>query len=204
MEKNRLEAFSDGVFAIAITLLVLDIRIPIGTTATNLGSNLRHIVPSVATYVLSFVLVGLYWIFHHYSAAFCKKIDARVIAFNMLHLMFIVLLPFTTSLLSEFYLARWALVIYGINLMLINLAASLVMNYLYKHPKLSTEDFTERIYKAQNRQTTKINILYIAGIIFVFITPQVSIYIYGVIVVYLVISTLFPQRFGRRNRVIEE
>ena len=93
MSKQRLEAFSDGVFAIVITLLILDIRIP-NVQPTALGAALVTILPQVLTYILSFFIVGLYWHIHHQVAAQVKLIDEAFIWLNLVWLLFVSMLPF--------------------------------------------------------------------------------------------------------------
>ncbi len=199
MNKERLEIFTDGVFAIVATLLVLDIRLPVDTTVANLGSNLVHVLPSLATYVLSFTIIGLYWIFHHSAASMFKQVDNRVAWLNIIMIMFIGLLPFTTSVLSEFALSAWAPVLYGINILAINIAGWLVMVYLYRHQSLAKSTFTQAMFTSQRNQYIKIASLYAIGIALAFVAPVASIYIYTFVTLYLIVGTLFPKLTWRRR-----
>jgi len=98
MDTNRLEAFSDGVAAIAITLLVLEIKVPPGET---LGPGLLHLWPSYLAYAISFVVIGAIWINHHAMFALILRADHGLLLLNTLHLMFIAFLPFPTAVLAE-------------------------------------------------------------------------------------------------------
>src|SRR5437870_8261275 len=98
METNRLEAFSDGVFAIAITLLILEIKVP---PAANLGNGLLQLWPSYLAYAISFVVIGAIWINHHVMFDWIDRVDHKVLLLNTLHLMFIAFLPFPTAVLAE-------------------------------------------------------------------------------------------------------
>lgn len=99
METTRLEAFSDGVFAIAITLLVLEIKVPPPDTA--LGAELLQLWSSYLAYVVSFVVIGAIWINHHAMFQHIIRVDGTLLLLNVLHLMLIAFLPFPTAVLAE-------------------------------------------------------------------------------------------------------
>jgi uncharacterized membrane protein len=102
---ERVEAFSDGVFAIAITLLILDVKVPHspGTTIDLLGELLR-LWPSYFALVLSFVMIGIYWANHHYVFKLFEKTDHILNLLNLLLLLFISFLPFPTAVLGDYIL----------------------------------------------------------------------------------------------------
>lgn len=99
MDTTRLEAFSDGVFAIAITLLVLEIKVPPPNTA--LGAELLQLWPSYLAYVVSFLVIGAIWINHHAMFKHIVRVDGMLLLLNVLHLMLIAFLPFPTAVLAE-------------------------------------------------------------------------------------------------------
>lgn len=105
---ERIEAFSDGVFAIAITLLILEIRLPTQANATNgsLATTLLAIWPSYFAYILSFVTVGIYWVNHHYIFKIYQKTDHVFNLLNVFFLMCISFLPFPTEVLGTHLLER--------------------------------------------------------------------------------------------------
>jgi TMEM175 potassium channel family protein len=135
LSKQRLEAFSDGVFAIVITLLILDIRIP-AVPSTVLGAALVNIVPQILTYILSFFIVGLYWHLHHQVSAQIKLIDEPFIWLNLVWLLFVSMLPFPTALLGRYPLQPIPLTVYGINLILVNVTGFVILVYFQRHPAL--------------------------------------------------------------------
>src|SRR5829696_926721 len=98
MTKNRLEAFSDGVFAVAITLLVLEIAIP---TGDDLWHELKEEWPSFASFFVSFWVIGIIWVNHHGVIDHLKRVDRGVLYLNLLVLMTVVFIPFSTALLAE-------------------------------------------------------------------------------------------------------
>src|ERR1700744_6173745 len=101
MSPNRLEAFSDGVFAIAITLLVLDLEVP-APGSGRLGHELLAQWPSYAAYVISFFTIGIIWINHHASFSRLRAVDHSILIWNLALLMTVGILPFTTSLMAEY------------------------------------------------------------------------------------------------------
>jgi uncharacterized membrane protein len=98
---NRLEAFSDGVFAIAITLLVLDIHVP-EPGSGHLGHELATQWPSYAAYVVSFLTIGIIWINHHAAFSRLRAVDHSILIWNLLLLLSVGILPFTTSLMATY------------------------------------------------------------------------------------------------------
>lgn len=100
--KSRIEAFSDGVIAVAITLLVLDLRVPEPDGASSLGRGLADLWPNYLAYVISFVAIGILWINHHTMLRRLVGVDHSILVWNLLLLMCIVVLPFTTSLMATY------------------------------------------------------------------------------------------------------
>ncbi len=101
MSPNRLEAFSDGVFAIAITLLVLDLKVP-PPGSGRLGHELAANWPSYAAYVVSFMTIGIIWINHHAIFGRLRVVDHSILVWNLAVLLTIGILPFTTSLMATY------------------------------------------------------------------------------------------------------
>jgi uncharacterized membrane protein len=99
---NRLEAFSDGVLAVAITLLVLDIRVPDPGSPGSLASKLGHAWPNYAAYVISFITIGIIWVNHHAMISRLREADHTILVLNLLVLLSIAVLPFATSLLARY------------------------------------------------------------------------------------------------------
>jgi uncharacterized membrane protein len=99
MDTNRLEAFSDGVFSIAITLLILEIKVP--PSGSALGRELLNLWPSYLAYAVSFIVIGAIWINHHAMFDHIVRADHKLLLLNTLHLMFIAFFPFPTAVLAQ-------------------------------------------------------------------------------------------------------
>src|SRR5216110_3559042 len=126
MRTTRLEAFSDGVFAIAATLLVLELRVPPETT--DVPAALLRLWPAYAAYLVSFMTIGIIWVNHHTLLEHCKRVDRRFLYLNLLLLVAVGIVPFPTSLVDRYILspesATAALVVYGLGAVLIAVAFS--------------------------------------------------------------------------------
>ena len=118
MHKSRLEAFSDGVLAIIITIMVLEIKVPHGDTLDTL----RPLLPVFSSYVLSFVYVGIYWNNHHHLFQAAGKVNGRVLWANLHLLFWLSLLPFASGWMGENHFASLPVALYGAVLLMAGLA----------------------------------------------------------------------------------
>jgi len=118
MTKGRLEAFSDGVFAIIITIMVLDLKVPHGTNFAAL----RAVLPVFLSYVMSFLYVGVYWNNHHHLLHAVDRVDGKILWANLHLLFWLSLAPFTTAWLGENGIAPGPVALYGIMLLFAGIA----------------------------------------------------------------------------------
>src|SRR5438309_4799284 len=109
MTRNRMEAFSDGVIAIIITIMVLELRVPAGSTLTVL----RPITPVFFSYLLSFVFLGIYWSNHHHLIQVVEHVSGPVLWANLHLLFWLSLTPFVTNWMGENHFAAWPVALYG-------------------------------------------------------------------------------------------
>jgi uncharacterized membrane protein len=157
MRTSRLEAFSDGVLAIVITVMVLELKVPDGPDLADLA----HSATGFLTYLLSFVYVGIYWNNHHHMFQLVRRVDGRVLWANLHLLFWITLFPFTTAWIDETHLARAPLVVYGANLL-----AAAVAYYLLQLTILRAEGADGVLREALGRDVKgkASPFLYLAGI----------------------------------------
>ncbi len=118
MNKNRLEAFSDGVIAVIITIMVLEMKVPQGETFQALAPNL----PVFLTYVLSFVYLGIYWNNHHHMLHTCKKVTGAILWANLHLLFWLSLIPVTTGWMGQNHFAATPSALYGVILLMAAIA----------------------------------------------------------------------------------
>jgi uncharacterized membrane protein len=126
MSKGRLEAFSDGVFAIIITIMVLELHAPPSADPHAL----IPLMPAFFSYALSFVFVAIYWNNHHHMLQASKRVDGRVLWANLHLLFWLSLIPFVTAWLGENHFATWPVAAYGVVLMLAGTAYFVLSRFL--------------------------------------------------------------------------
>ena len=134
MTKNRLEAFSDGVIAIIITIMVLEMKVPHDAEL----SALTKLAPVFSSYVLSFVYVGIYWNNHHHLLHTAEKVSGGILWANMHLLFWLSLLPFVSGWMGENHFAEWPVAIYGVVLLMCAIAYFILVRALIaRHGKTS-------------------------------------------------------------------
>ena len=192
MNKNRLEAFSDGVFAIVITLLVLNIHIP-KSGDLPVADLLKNAAPAIMAYVLSFIIIGIYWIAHHSSFQIIKKVDGAFLWLNILLLLFVSFIPIPTSLMGNYLYQPIPIILYGCNLMAANLTGFFMILYIKHHPELVEGDKGKGFYKSQLPTYLFVNSSYLVAILFAAFLPVVSYFIYIAVMITLVV--IYIRRF---------
>jgi uncharacterized membrane protein len=157
METTRLEAFSDGVIAVIITVLVLEMKVPHGPDLAALAP----VLPVFLSYVLSFVYVGIYWNNHHHLFQLAESVDGAVMWANLHLLFWLSLLPFSTGWMGENHFERWPTVLYGANLF-----ACAIAFYILEKAIILVDGSTGRVAQAVGGDLKeKISpLLYVAGI----------------------------------------
>jgi uncharacterized membrane protein len=197
MSKNRLEAFSDGVFAVAITLLVLEIAVP---TGDDLWHELKEEWPSFAAFFVSFWVIGIIWVNHHGLLDHLKRTDRGVLYLNLLVLMTVVFLPFATALLAEHLKSgadeKVAAAVYSGASLAMGLSMGALWTYITRH----RERLGVELSDAQVRRTTMEfvigNPFYLAAIVVSFISPAVVLVIVGAVAVYYMVAGMRSPDLG--------
>lgn len=129
MKTGRLEAFSDGVIAIIITVMVLNMKAPIGATF----SALKVVLPNFISYIISFIYVGIYWNNHHHLFQAIEHVNGKVLWLNLILLFCLSLLPFSTSWMGDNHFQSIPVLLYGINLLLCAISFILLAKSAAKH-----------------------------------------------------------------------
>jgi uncharacterized membrane protein len=128
MKKGRLEAFSDGVIAIIITIMVLDLHVPHSADI----SYLLPVIPVLLCYILSFVYIGIYWNNHHHMLYAVEKINGSVLWGNLNLLFWLSLIPFVTAWMGENHFSRWPVILYGGVLIMNGMSYNILCNLLIR------------------------------------------------------------------------
>jgi len=181
MTKTRLEAFSDGVIAIIVTIVVLEIKVPHESTPAAL----LRLWPVFMSYLLSFVFICIYWGNHHHLLHTVHHVNSNIIWSNMHLLFWLSLVPFTTGWMGENHFDELPVALYAINLLLCAISYYILQKTIMKHHPLS-EKLTEAMKKQEKKGMVSL-LLYIAAVGFAFIAPWISGIIFGITAIMWVI-----------------
>ena len=167
MTKERLEAFSDGVIAILITIMVLELKVPEGAEL----SALRAMVPAFVSYVLSFVYLGIYWVNHHHMLRVTERVNGRILWANLHLLFWLSLMPASTAWLGEHHTAKLPTAVYGIVLL-----GPAIAYYILQNSIIAEEGPSSRLAAAigRDRKGKLSPLLYLAAVFLSFVLPWLA------------------------------
>ena len=195
MSTSRLETFADGVFAIAATLLILDVH----ASGAHLGHQLLHIWPSYAAYAVSFLTIGIMWVNHHTVFEQVGRVDRRFLFINVALLMCIAFVPFPTRLIAEHIRgsgARAAALSYGFTMTTTAVFFSVLWFVGVLRGRLLHENADLRVVSGISRSYLPGPPMYLAATLVAFGSPQASAALYGAIAVFYVLESSL---FGRAS-----
>jgi uncharacterized membrane protein len=190
---GRIEAFSDGVIAIAITLLVLDIKVPHldESPTANLAAELLKLWPSYGGYLTSFLVIGIIWINHHQMYKLIQRTDHAFLALNVIFLMVVSFLPFPTALLAEYLREgrdqQVATIVYAGSMLLMALIYNILWRYAAKGFRLINPGTSPTILKDIMQKYNTGSLLYVIAFVLAFISYQVSLGLIVLLALYFLI-----------------
>jgi uncharacterized membrane protein len=196
---QRIEALSDGVFAIALTLLVLDIRVPVREHVVyekDLIIEFGKLTPKLLTYFLSFMTLGIFWTAHSSQFHFIEKSDRNFNWINLSFLVFVTIMPFTTAFLSEYITFKFAVFIYWLNLFLLGIMLARVLGYVDRHDFFKKGIIEKNeIKKAMMRRGMLAQALYALGALLCLVDTYLSITVLVIIQLYFVLGLFSKSPF---------
>ena len=200
LRTSRMEALSDGIFAIASTLLVLDLAVP--AASSDVGHSLLHQWPTYLAYLVSFATIGNAWLNHSVITEYLERADAILLRLNLVLLFFVSVLPFPTHMLAE-YLSnssaeRIAVTVYGLNLLAIGAFTSLTWHYAVAE-HLVRRDNSEDDVRAISAKLDPSLASYAVAIGIGLLWPKVTVVLYLVIALFVIIP--FRAVFRRLRQV---
>ena len=165
-EVDRLVYFSDAVFAIAITLLALEIRLPYLHDPTNreLARALLALLPRLYGFAISFWIIAVYWLAHHRIFRYIRAFDRRLLIINLFFLMWIVVMPFSASLLGQYGSNQLALVVYFSHMTLVSLSMALLWRYATRDRKLVDSDIDPLVIRYNNVRILALPVVFLLAI----------------------------------------
>ncbi len=178
---GRIEALSDNIFAVAMTLLIVNIKVP-----TNLGAHdVKHVWALVLplwhhlrAFALSFIIIGLYWVAHHRVFALIERSDVGLLLLNLVFMGFTVLTPFSTGLLGQFDDSRVALTIYGTNIICISLTLQGIWWYATAGRRLTDPAIQQKLVRSNTARNLSVVVLGLVGIVVSFFNVTLSLWTY--------------------------
>jgi len=206
---ERISAFSDGVFSIAITLLVLNLRIPtipsnVPSYADKVLDQLRTQWPSLLSYILSFVIVGIYWIAHHNMFHYIKRSNRPFLWINILLLMCVAFIPFPAGLLGQYPTQPISVIIYASSLILTNLMLSLLWWYATSNHRLVDQDIDPHFVRTVNRRNMTAPVVYLVSIGLSFLSPLASLIVFFLFPLYYIFPSHIDLHLTPTSRTKEE
>jgi uncharacterized membrane protein len=184
MGKNRLEAFSDGVLAIIIIIMILEIKIPHGEE----WAELYALWPKFLSYILSFVFVGIYWGNHHHLLHTVKHVSTGIIWSNMNLLFWLSLIPFATGWMGESHFSQNSVIVYAVLLMVCGTSYYILQKIIQACQKSDPQ--TQKMYAAQERKGIASLVIYLLSIGFAFYNTAIS----GVLFFVVAVMWIVPDR----------
>jgi uncharacterized membrane protein len=197
---DRILAFSDGVFAFAITLLVLDLAVPTVAAgpgeAVNLLNQLQGESQNFLSYFLSFFIVGVYWAAHHRNFRYIKRYDGTLLWLNLVFLLFITLVPFMTKLLEEYENLAISVQLYAIEQAAAGFTGTLLWVYASRHHRLVDPKLGAKVVRYITLRGLSAPIVFVASLGIAYFSPSLASYFW---------FATFPVLFllGRRYRSAE-
>jgi uncharacterized membrane protein len=204
MNKNRLEAFSDSVFAVAITLLVFDINVPTlpqPVTNTELWHALGNLTPLLGVYFLSFAVVSALWINHHFLFhSFAKSVDRKLNLLNLAYLMFVAFVPFSAHLIGMYHEYQPAAIVYGINIFIIVALSRWMVTYMKRHKgELLNEYLSQRLINQARFRSSLSLFCYTIGLAISFVNVPATLFFYA----FPVIFNIIPGSLDAAERIFK-
>jgi len=178
MSTGRIEAFSDGVFAIVMTLLILEIHVPTVTgenLSTALGKSLLALMPKFLSYILSFGIVSIWWVAHHHFFDVLQKSDRGLLWFNNLFLLCLASVPFPTALMGDYPAARIAVMTYASVMALAGLSFSWMRYYAFFIARLAHTNLDRQLMKGAMLKSVLNPLLHVLAILVAFASTRAAI-----------------------------
>jgi uncharacterized membrane protein len=198
-EKTRTETFSDGVLAIAATLLVLDLRVPARETLNgSLAAALAHQWPAYAAYLTSFLVIGIIWVNHHGVFELLNRVDRIALFLNLVLLLTVVAIPFITALLSEYltasgHNARTAALVYSAVMLTMSCGFATLYSYVARRPALLADGVDPKAVRASIVRFSTVGILlYLATLVIALFSAPLCLLAHLLIALYYCFQQIRP------------
>ena len=193
---SRVEAFSDGVIAIIVTLLIFEVRLPevaAGASNGEMWAAFLSVAPKMGSFTVSFVTVAIFWVNHHSFFSGVTHTDWKLLWANNLLLFFLAIVPFTTAVLGDHLMQPVAIAAYALDLGLAGLAFTLMGWYVLFPGRLVDPGITERARRIEVRRSIGGSFMYLLGVPLAFVAPPVALVLFVAIPVAFIVPGVLGQ-----------
>ena len=165
LSKHRLEALADGIFAVAMTLLVIELKLPEQTSvhmSRDLMVGVANLIPKFVAWIISFFVLGIFWFSHHRLFHYVRLVDAKLVWLNIVYLSFVSLMPFSSAIVGQYPQFLFSQAFYSANQMMLATLSILISGHVFAHPGLWSTPITSGFYRAARFRS--IGLILVAGV----------------------------------------
>jgi uncharacterized membrane protein len=188
--KGRIEGLTDNIFSTVMTVLVLSLSVPIitsGQVNTKLLIDLESLWPNFVAYAVSFVVLGVYWVGHHSMFHFIKRTNRAILWLNMIFLLCIGIIPFSTAVIGRYSGQQIAVIAYGANLTAAGITLNACWMYATHNRRLVAKDLDIRIIKLARKRIIVGPLICLTGILVSFLNTEISLILYGLMPIFYIL-----------------
>jgi len=204
ISKNRVEALVDGIYAFAMTLLVVSLTVPVlssSEAAATLTTRVFAMHTEFFTFLIAFLVLASFWLVHHRHFHFVRTVSSTLVWINIYTLAFIVLMPFSTSISGDYPDVQIAVVLFHVNMLIISMFFLIHWHYISHHPEIMSESLDPKDEKYGIRRSLITPVVAFIGILVSFITPSYSMAVYLLIPCGMIVVNHYfcPQDMNREK-----
>jgi uncharacterized membrane protein len=174
LSKHRLEGLTDGIFAVAMTLLVIELKVPEHDTVhgpADLAQGVLRLAPTFAAWIISFFVLAIFWFSHHRLFHYVRVVDGRLLWLNILYLGFVSLMPFSSALAGSYARMLFSQSFYSANMMMLSLLGLLKYRHVFRHPELWAAPMTVGFYRGARFRTLGLIVVALVAVGIAMIAP---------------------------------
>ncbi len=202
----RIESLSDGVFAIAMTLLIFQLKVPVvpkDASPEALIEGVMALWPQVACFALSFITAGSLWIAHRGQFHYIHRTDRNLLWINIIFLLFVSAIPFITALLGQYPTNTFAVILYGVSMVLTVLTLWFHWLYATRRHRLTGSHLSEAVVRLQSRRILTGPVIYVAAMSIAGWQPWISILCYAIVPIAYALPSAVDRRWLGHHRALQ-
>ena len=199
LSKHRVEALTDGIFAVAMTLLVIELKVPerAGMELSRLAQAIADLIPTFSAWIISFFVLGIFWFSHHRLFHHLRAVDATLVWLNVLYLSFVSLMPFCSALAGRFPEVLFSQVFYSANMILLAAMGLAKSRYVFRHSELWSSPVTLGFYRAARFRTSGLIVVALTAVGVTMLVPGAGNSAFLLMIPISILSRRVERRAGR-------